>query len=291
MLTPTPNPKISIKVIYEDEALAIVDKAAHMPVHPLKPHENDTLANGLVAKWPELTKVGEDPREAGLVHRLDNNTSGLLLVAKTNEAWKTLREMLSQELIEKQYLALVMGEPPRIGLVRNWIAHHPKDERKMICIDREVEAEEKKAKPAWTIYNVKAQYKGYALVRVRIGLGSRHQIRVHLASIHHPLAKDSLYQSQKERQEDRLHLNRHFLHAAQLSFLHPIKKEIVSFESPLPRDLQSVLDQLASEVRRPDSNRNRNEAHRHHRRGGSRDRRPFRKKSASGGPRSKVSAE
>ena len=233
-----PNSGVPIKVIFEDDDIIVVDKQAGVPVYPLKDDEMDTLANGLVAQWPG----------ADFVHRLDNDTSGLILAAKNGDVLKKIREQFEAHTILKHYTALVLGEPPPQETIKTPVVHDPKNAKRMRVVTKGSRLETSdKAQEAVTNFKVIKKYAAgaYSLLEVRIKTGVRHQIRVHLASIGHPLTGDPLYQNSRSRKIDRLGLKRQFLHASKLGFNHPRTEEWVEFGSELPRDLQNALTKIA----------------------------------------------
>ncbi len=129
---PKPDPSVPFVVVHEDDAIIVVDKPAGVPVHPHRPEETGTLANGLVARYPELVGVGSQPLEPGLVHRLDTQTSGLLVVARTPAVFRTLASAFAERRVEKVYIALVLGSPPATTAITTPIGHHPTDPRRMV---------------------------------------------------------------------------------------------------------------------------------------------------------------
>jgi len=217
-----------LRVLFEDESLLIIDKPAGMVVHPAPGHPADTLVNALKAKYGFLPSLAGAER-AGIVHRLDMDTSGLLLVAKTSEALNTLSSLFAHRQIEKGYIALVKGLPShKLGRIEAPIGRDTAHRQKM--------ALRKSGKPAITEYRVCHSYKHHALLEVKPLTGRTHQIRLHLASIGHPIYADALYGSAEKD------LSRQFLHASALSFIHPITQKPLSFCSALPPDLQEILD-------------------------------------------------
>ena len=235
-----PNKNIPIKIIFEDGDIIALNKPAGLPVYPLKGEETETLANGLVAKWPELASLGQD---AGLVHRLDNDTSGIMLVAKNESAYKNLRKEFENREVYKEYTALVLGETPSDGIIDSPIVH---DGKKMKIIPLSPKERGRSQQKAHTEYKVIKKFLGgqYSLLKVIIKTGVRHQIRVHLASIGHPIAGDTLYCKSKHKLTDRTELNRQFLHASKIRFNHPSSGKLLESESPLPRELENVLTKL-----------------------------------------------
>lgn len=237
---PAPQPDLPIRIVHADAWLVVADKPAGMPSHPLKPGETGTAANALVGRFPELTQVveGQAQREGGLVHRLDTDTSGLLLAARTPAAHAALRAQFSSKQVEKGYLALVAGEIHAGGEIDLPLAHDPQDARKVRPASDPTWAAEHGARPALTRFTPLERRGGFTLVEVEITTGVLHQIRAHLAFIGHPLAGDALYGG-----PELPGLSRHFLHAARLGFVHPDGSR-ARYESPLPPELVAVWEAL-----------------------------------------------
>lgn len=235
---PAPEPDLPIRIVHADAHLIVADKPAGMPSHPLKPGEKGTAANALVGRFPELAQVGPSPREGGLVHRLDTDTSGLLLAARTDAAHAMLRAQFSARTVEKGYLALVGGEIHAGGEIALPLLHDPRDPRRMQAASDPEYAAEHGARAAVTRFLPLERKGGFTLLEVEIPTGVMHQIRAHLAFIGHPLAGDALYGGPEAPG-----LSRHFLHAARLAFAHPDGSR-VRYQSPLPPDLASVLRAL-----------------------------------------------
>ena len=236
--SPVPQPELPIRTVHADAQIVVADKPAGMPSHPLKPGETGTAANALVGRFPELAGIGPAAREGGLVHRLDADTSGLLLAARTEAAHAMLRAQFTARSVEKGYLALVAGELHAGGEIDVPLAHDPHDHRKVRAASDAEWAETHGARPAVTRFTPAERRAGFTLVEVEIATGVLHQIRAHLAFIGHPLAGDVLYGGPAVAG-----LGRHFLHAARLGFLHPDGSK-PRFASPLPDDLASVLAAL-----------------------------------------------
>jgi len=213
--------------------MLVIDKPAGLVVHPINPEQDDTLVNGLIARYPEIKKVGDDALRPGIVHRLDKDTSGLMVVAKNNSAFECLKKQFQQRKVEKKYLALVMGKvKDKKGIITKAISLSKKDHRKRSALLDD------KAKKAWTEYQVLKSFKDYTLLEVKPKTGRTHQIRVHLASIGHPIAGDKQYKFKRQPWPE--NLNRQFLHAAYLKFQLPDGK-MMEFKSELPKDLEEVI--------------------------------------------------
>jgi 23S rRNA pseudouridine1911/1915/1917 synthase len=227
-VTSTLEPEAMELVIpYEDEHLLIVDKPAGLVVHPAPGHAQGTLVHGLLAYDVE---GGDEPERPGIVHRLDRDTSGLMVVARSADAHRRLQEMVQARELTREYLALVAGRPrSRRGTIDAPIGRDRNDAMRH-SLDTDTPRE------AVTHFEVEELLPRHALLRVRLETGRTHQIRVHLAAIDLPVAGDPLY----GRPGD-LGLERQFLHAARLAFSHPITGELVDVGSPLPADLLEAL--------------------------------------------------
>lgn len=231
-----PNPSIKLKIIYQDKDVIVLNKPAGLLVHPINPEQNDTLVNGLIASYPEIKNVGDDPLRPGIVHRLDKDTSGLMVVAKNNSAFECLKKQFAAQKVVKKYLALVIGKvKDKKGIITKAISLSKKDHRKRSALLDD------KAKKAWTEYRVLKSFNDYTLLEVKPKTGRTHQIRVHLASIGHPLAGDKQYKFKRQPWPE--NLNRQFLHAAYLKFQLPDGK-MMEFKSELPKDLEKILRTL-----------------------------------------------
>ena len=233
-------------MVHEDAHLLVIDKPAGLAVHPGAGRPGGTLVNALLLHVRDLSGVGGVLRP-GIVHRLDRGTSGLMVVAKDDAAHRALAAQFAARTVEKEYAALVLGVPsPREGRVSAPIGRHPVQRKRMSVRARG-------GREALTSYKVVETLDGAALLRVRIHTGRTHQIRVHLASIGHPVAGDREYGGTRTPPSRRAlsrellaALKRPALHAARLSFTHPSTAERLTFESPLPADLREVLEGLRS---------------------------------------------
>jgi 23S rRNA pseudouridine1911/1915/1917 synthase len=230
-----PDADVAFTVVHEDDDLLVVDKPAGLVVHPGAGHVGGTLVHGLVARYPEIAAVGEADRP-GIVHRLDRDTSGLLLVARTETARRRLVDMLAARDVERVYLALVAGLPEAdAGMVDAPVGRSTREPTRM--------AVSTKGKDARTRYAVEQRWarSGVSLLRCRLETGRTHQIRVHLAAIGHPVIGDATYATGKR---PTVLAPRLFLHATRLAFTHPVSGEALAFDSPLPADLAAVLEDL-----------------------------------------------
>ena len=232
---PQPEPDVEVPVVHVDEHVIVVDKPADLVVHPGAGHVHGTLVSGLLARYPELAEVG-DPLRPGIVHRLDRGTSGLLVVARTPEAYDELVAQLAGRTVDRQYRTLVWGHPdsPR-GLIDAPIGRSPKHPTKMA-----VTSNGKEARTRYEVVSRHLEPSPTAVLTCRLETGRTHQIRVHLAAIGHSVVGDDRYDGVRQT----LPVDRPFLHAEHLGFTHPVSGERLSFDSPLPADLQQVLAQL-----------------------------------------------
>ena len=227
---------IPIPIVYEDDDLLVVDKPAGLTVHPAPGHPSHTLVNALLALRPNLSGIGGVQRP-GIVHRLDKDTSGLMLVAKRDAAHQSLAAQLQARRVHKRYLALVWGCPrPESGTVDAPIARHPAARKRMALVQG--------GRASVTHYAVLERFAEATLVEVRPVTGRTHQIRVHMASLGCPLVGDALYGPRKTEL-----VSRHFLHAASLAFRLPSTGETIEVSAPLPADLQAALNALRDDAK------------------------------------------
>lgn len=232
---PTDNLPI-LCVVYEDPAVVVIDKQPGVVVHPAPGHLTGTLVDALVARYPEIRGV-PGPGRPGIVHRLDKDTSGLMVVARTPRALADLQRQMKERTIEKRYLVLVEGVlTDDRGLIDLPI------ERDLVR--RQQMSVQLAGKPAQTYFEVLERFEGYTYLEAKPISGRTHQIRVHFSFIRHPVAGDRLYGSSRSPNG----LSRQFLHAAQLSFDSPLTGERLTFRSPLPGDLEACLAWLRSRV-------------------------------------------
>lgn len=224
-----------LKIIYEDADLLVIDKPAGVLVHPTRTSREKTIVDALLAYNPRMKSVGEDPLRPGIVHRLDRNTSGLLITAKNQASFQRLKQQFQDRRIIKRYLALIVGRvKDDQGIIAKSITISRKGGRRSALLD-------KRAKKAITRYVVKKRFAEYTLLDVQIETGRTHQIRVHLASIGHPVAGDREYKFKRQICPDGL--TRQFLHAYYLKFRLSNGK-LLELESVLPPDLAKVVKDL-----------------------------------------------
>jgi len=247
--TPVPE-DIPITVVYDDPAFTVVNKSAGMVVHPAKGHWTGTLVNALQFHYDTLSTVGGEHRP-GIVHRLDRDTTGLLIVAKDDAAHRGLAAQFEQRTIQKEYLAVVSGVPERDSdYIEKPIGPHPTNREKMA-----IRLPEDGGKESVTFYQVVERFRGFAVVRCKPQTGRTHQIRVHLGHIGHPIVADKAY-SGRDRltlgdllgpsapDADRLLIDRQALHAHTLRFTHPQTGQALEFVAPLPDDMARTVAAL-----------------------------------------------
>ena len=214
----------------------MIDKPANLTVHPAPGETQPTLIGAILHRWPEVSKISDDDQDAdplrpGLVHRLDRDTTGLLMIAKNADSLRSLRDQLRQRTMDKRYLAVVVGAPdPPAGLIDAPIGRDPADPRRMAILDR--------ARPSQTGYETVEQFSDAALLECRLITGRTHQIRVHLSAIGHPIAGDAMYGLPTPL------IDRQALHATRLTIRHPVTSEPLTLESDPPADLRSLLSHL-----------------------------------------------
>jgi 23S rRNA pseudouridine1911/1915/1917 synthase len=222
------GPAVALSVVYEDESLAVIDKPAGMVVHPAPGHPVGTLADGLRQRGTTWSQLGGQQRP-GIVHRLDRDTSGLLVVAKTEAAHRSLSMQLQRRTLGRVYWALVHGTfREATGRIEAPIGRDPGHRQRMAVVDE--------GRPAITDFTVVDRMRRFSRLEVRLLSGRTHQIRVHLASISHPIAGDPVYGRRGDSTSPRP-----ALHAQRLTFVHPVSGDRCDFEAPLPQDLIAAL--------------------------------------------------
>jgi 23S rRNA pseudouridine1911/1915/1917 synthase len=238
VLEPEPIP---LKILYEDESIGVVDKPAHLVVHPGAGHRTGTLAHALVYRFPSIVSVGGKGRP-GIVHRLDKGTSGVLVVARTAAAYYSLVGQFEQRTVDKRYRAVVLGGLSRdSGSIELPIGRDPHQRKKMSIRSRV-------AKEAWTQYRVRERLKGATDVELILHSGRTHQIRVHMGALGHPVFGDKTYGGMPPKGSWLYPLaealGRPALHAAQIGLDHPASGKRMNFEAPLPEDIKLLLERL-----------------------------------------------
>ena len=224
---------IPLKVIHSDDHILVVDKPSGMVVHPSAGVRNRTLVNALLYHFPDIEGIGPVER-SGIVHRLDKETSGVMVVAKSLNAYRSLQRQFRERDVEKTYIGLAWGKLPQRSGEMTWsLGRHPKHGGKISVMT-------KKPRAAKTQYDVEKELEEFTLVRIKPVTGRTHQIRVHFAAAGHPLAGDVRYGRRKEK----IKSPRLFLHAAQIAFCHPDSGKKVCFSSPLPEELKTFLNKV-----------------------------------------------
>jgi len=223
---------IPIDIVFEDERLIVVNKPAGMVVHPAPGNYSGTLVNALLYHTARLSS--SDEGRPGIVHRLDKNTSGLLIIAKDETAHSFLSRQFNKRTTDKRYIAVVEGVVQLDnGVISYPIGRHPRDRKKMSVRFAE-------AKDSVTYYTVLKRFKENTLLEIKPTTGRTHQIRVHLAYVGHPIVGDETYGAKKKN----TFITRQALHASEISFLHPTTKKPMHFSSPLPEDMKNLIDRL-----------------------------------------------
>ncbi|MEZ4646934.1 MAG: RluA family pseudouridine synthase [Chloroflexota bacterium] len=229
--------EIPLDVRYEDDDMIVINKPADMVVHPGTGHYSGTLANAVLHHCPDIEGVGGEMRP-GIVHRLDKNTSGLIVIAKHDQALWHLQRQFKKRTVRKKYLALVEGQlQPPAALIDAAIGRDPTQRKKMAVIPPN-SPHSPQARPAQTHYTTLANFEKFTYVECDLHTGRTHQIRVHLAYIGYPVVGDTIYGRRKRK----FNLHRHFLHAAELTLKRPSDDVELTFSSELPSDLQAILD-------------------------------------------------
>ncbi len=240
----TATPDAPLKVVMETAQLVVVDKPAGQPTAPIRAGEIGTLVNAILGRYPELvasdgeTFIGHSAREPGIIHRLDTETSGAVVVARNAEAFETLKSALKEERIDKRYLLVCAGEGlPDEGTIEFPLTNHPKDQRRVHACVHPRDVTRYEPRPACTRYRVVKRTANWALVEARVGKALRHQIRAHFSAIGHPLAGDELYGGHVIRA-----LGRHALHAARVVYAGGGGIEAFDVSVPLPKEMATLLE-------------------------------------------------
>lgn len=236
-----PNPFLKIETLYQDDSVLVVNKPGLIPCHPLRAGQDDTVINAIIATFPEVATAGDKLLEGGLVHRLDNGTSGALIIARRPDAFAVMRAAIRRGDISRRYLALCVGTIERAAEIATPIAHHPKNRRKMITRLNLLRLSG--ARPAATLITPLQCYCGVSLIEARPRTGRRHQVRVHLSSIGYPLIGDVLYGGPEDAD---LASGRFWLHLREVAFESPSSGYVV-VEAPLSSDLDAAIRRISSD--------------------------------------------
>ena len=222
---------IKLDIVYEDEDVIVVNKPSGMVVHPAPGHTHGTLVNALLYHCNSLSNIGGDVR-AGIVHRIDKDTSGLLVACKNNMAHKSLSEQLKEKTTTRKYIAIVTGSiSHNLGKINAPIGRDPDNRQKMAVVEN--------GKSAVTHFRVQDRFKNYTLLELELETGRTHQIRVHMAYIGHPVLNDPLYGTKKQTTPFG-----QYLHAKTLGFKHPRTGEYMEFDSELPQEFVEKIEEL-----------------------------------------------
>ena len=248
--TPSPEPEpIPLHILFEDDQIIVINKPPGMVIHPAPGHPDRTLVNALIHHCPNIYR-GEEPLRPGIVHRLDKDTSGALIVAKTALAYDHLKKQFKNRQVRKQYMALVYGHVDKsTGIVQTPVGRHPVDRKKM-------STSAARGRPAETSWRVRMNLDAATLLDVRIRTGRTHQIRVHCADMGHPVVGDFRYGGKKRWKDassaEARHIlksvKRQMLHAWRLTCSHPSMGHELGFESPIPDDMEGVISALQSSM-------------------------------------------
>ncbi|PQO42414.1 RluA family pseudouridine synthase [Blastopirellula marina] len=239
--------EVDLDILFQDEHLAAINKPPGMVTHPAKGHWDGTLTAAMLAKFSQLSDIGGASRP-GIVHRLDRDTSGVLVIAKNNEAHQALSQQFADRETEKEYFAIVTGCPDRDrDIINEPMGPHPRYRERMSIV-----RDDPTAKEAQTFYEVDERFDGFAALKVFPKTGRTHQIRVHLAHVRHPVLCDRIYGNRARisagdiaRNDDsQIVLGRTALHARRLKITHPVTGQPMEFEAPIPADIHSTLDLL-----------------------------------------------
>ncbi len=254
---------VTIHPLYEDRDIIVINKQPGLVVHPAVGHYSDTLVNGLLYRYPEIKSVGDKLRP-GIVHRIDKDTSGVIVVARNEATLKALAGQFKDRKVKKEYLALVYGEPQvESGAVKLPIGRHPSDRKKMSTQSKHLPSRMRgRIRPAETNFEVVERFQVASLLRLDLKTGRTHQARVHCAAIHHPIIGDTVYGKAKFKvrllkynrlDNDSKHVlrltSRQMLHARRICFTHPETTQTVTFEAPLPDDMRNLLNVLRANAK------------------------------------------
>ena len=227
--------KVEFNILYEDDDLMVIDKPSGLVVHPGNGNKSGTLVNGLIYHNKELSDIGGEERP-GIVHRIDKDTSGIMLVAKTNKCHELLADDFKNKRVKRTYIALLKGKFPHQSATIDAPIGRDKNNRLKMCVTPE------NSKNAVTHLKVIKRYDKYTLVSLNLDTGRTHQIRVHMSYIGYPVFNDPLYGSKDATPFGQ------FLHSSEVDFTHPITKKVMHFEAPLPKEFQDYLDKLDEEI-------------------------------------------
>lgn len=224
---------IPLDIVYEDDDVLVINKQRGLVTHPAPGNMSGTLVNALLGRGTHLSDYNEDPLRPGIVHRLDKLTTGLILVAKTNDAHRELQRQIQEKTARRIYLGLCFGNVKSdSGVISKKIGRNPRDRKKMAVVQD--------GREAVTEYRVLERFRDYTLCEMSLKTGRTHQIRVHFADLGHPIVGDEVY----TRRKAKFHTDGQLLHARKIEFIHPVSGEAMSFEAELPQDFSDILGKL-----------------------------------------------
>lgn len=237
-----PNSKLSFPVLFENSSFLAINKPAGIQIHPSRVETQSTVANWILAEYPEIASVGEDSLRPGIVHRLDKDTSGVLLIAKNQKSFLALKQLFASRKIQKTYLAIVFGVPKQLSGIINAPVARSQSFRKQVVVKNQTRYKGIKREAIThyrTIRNFQKNGQIYSLLEISPKTGRMHQIRAHLSSIGNPIVGDTLYKRKECVSPEKIH--RHLLHAERIAFF--LGKEKYSIKSPIPSDMRIFLKQ------------------------------------------------
>lgn len=240
--SPLPASDLNIKILYEDEAVLLLHKESGIKTYPLEPDERDTLANAIITRYPMIKGIGYKPQQAGILYRLDTDTSGIVIVCKTASIFNSLRQLMKSGKVKKEYIAMVFGTLEKDGYITYPIATKGRNSEKVIVLKEKNYDPNRyhSVQPATTYYQVWDRANNATLLKIRITVGRRHQIRAHLSSIGHPIVGDKIYSKFKVPET----LGRLFLHATKVTFPHPLSGKKIKVGDPLPPELNKFWNEV-----------------------------------------------
>lgn len=239
-----PNKDLKISIIHQDRDLICINKPLGMPCHPNDSSQTETVANWVIAHYPETNNVGRGPLQPGLIHRIDNFTTGVLLIARNQDAYESITQQFKNGIVIKGYKTLIFGELLSAGQIDNAIARDARNSNHVIVLRNRFAKGFRSVQKALTKYTIEKKFRKYTLLNVEIATGVMHQIRAHLSFIGHPIVGDTLYQTPEIQKLFQFNLKYHLLHASKIGFLHPTTKKWIDFSCLMPSHFFEILKTL-----------------------------------------------